>query len=249
MPFNLGLSICPGSVRFHRPRWQTGTDLPSRGPGASDSSRAEPGQVWDPPSEPPWCLPSMDNLEQITVSRGSVVLVFRRSPFQPASLYDLTECRRGKCGRGTGFGAGPRVGGKGQDHWSSPSVPFPARSGLSAGNSLQNSWLQATKGGGSLGPVSGRLTELVGGLSLLKEDTGAWASTPAWPGVYCGLCPIVSFKVPGRSGLLAKPKSGPSRLHGRTQDTAQLGCYPGAVSQVRRGLAAGQPPHPKAHVR
>ena len=83
-----------------------------------------------------------------------------------------------------------------------------------------------------------------GGL-LSGWDTGAWASTPAWPGVYCGLCPILSFKVPGRSGLLAKPKSGPSRLRGRTQDTAQLGCYPGAVSQVTQVWLLASHPTPR----
>lgn len=98
--------------------------------------------------------------------------------------------------------------------------------------------------GGFLGSVSG-LTEWMGGLSVVMENTGAWASKPAWPGLYYGPCSILSFQVQGRSGLLAKPQSGPFRFCSRTQDTAYLGCYTGAGSQLRGALDAGQlpPPH------
>lgn len=66
---------------------------------------------------------------------------------------------------------------------------------------------------------------------------------PACSGLCGDPCPKLSFQVPGRGGLMTKPKSGPFRLCRGTQNTAGLGCSAGAAPvQKRFGCRTASPP-------
>ena len=83
---------------------------------------------------------------------------------------------------------------------------------------------------------------------MTEEDTGAWASKPAWAGTPLWPLPSVKLQSPRQERPTHRTKVWPFQLlQGETGC-----CLPGtrhrSSSQLRRGLDGGQPPRPNTHI-